>query len=171
MTYRKGHHPNQLRALSRSGNVNPYGRAGNREPDLDPRANVDHLSTRPNAMKRKRVMIKDQRKRAIEMHELQKLARENAVEAMEALIDILKDPRSPHPSRIAAASVVLDRGYGKASQTTISANIGNGTTKELTGDELERRIGAALKRVEAITTGASKAGTSKAGSGHLRKLN
>jgi hypothetical protein len=99
------------------------------------------------------------------------LARENASAAMQTLIEISKDKRAPQPSRIAASAVILDRGYGKSSQVTMSANLNTGKANEITGDELDKRIGQTLKRVEELTRRAPKAPPSEKGPRDIRKLN
>lgn len=176
----RGYYPNPVRsqkrlnALWRNGvkageNINPYGRAGNTFRGRYRLGNLDHISDRPHAMKRKRIQLKEKRKIALEMHELQQLARESASDAMMALIRIVKDPKSPHPSRIAAASVILDRGYGKSTQVAISANVTDGKADQITGDELDRRISKALKRVEDITRRAPQERKSPQRPADLRK--
>ena len=44
------------------------------------------------------------------------LARARCEEALNVLTDIMKDPKASAPARVAAASILLDRGYGKAVQ-------------------------------------------------------
>jgi hypothetical protein len=150
--------------------LNPHGRDGIELGEKYGKEVNDDKSWRPDAMKRRRLKLREDKKRALEMHELTELARENAVDAMQTLIDISKNPRAPEPSRIAASAVILDRGYGKASQVTMSANLTNGKATDLTGDQLDKRIEQALKRVEDITTRAPKAPASKKRPDNLRKL-
>ncbi|MDG9784653.1 hypothetical protein [Metapseudomonas otitidis] len=45
------------------------------------------------------------------------LAQEFGPAAMQALVSILKDKKSPPAARVAAAKEVLDRAYGKAKQS------------------------------------------------------
>ena len=49
--------------------------------------------------------------------EVQDLAREHTTEAVAALVEVLSDKKSPPSARVAAASALLDRGWGKAPQT------------------------------------------------------
>jgi Family of unknown function (DUF5681) len=49
--------------------------------------------------------------------EVQALAREYTKEAVETLRDILLDKKAPPAARVAAANSILDRGYGRPSQT------------------------------------------------------
>jgi hypothetical protein len=150
--------------------LNPYGRLGyykRKEKEIS----KFPPSYREAAMKRTRLKLDVKKAVALERHELQQLARENATAAMQTLIEITKNKRAPEATRIAASSVILDRGYGKASQTSISASVTNGNVKEITGNELNKRIEAALKRVEAATTGTPKAGKSANRLTHVRILN
>jgi hypothetical protein len=50
------------------------------------------------------------------MGEIQMLARSHAPEAIEALVAILKNKRSPAAAKVRAAEVLLDRGFGKPAQ-------------------------------------------------------
>lgn len=169
----------QLNALRKHGVpenavLNPYGQAGNTR-----RARYRatwfkrtlKVSFREEAMKRKRVQLKEKKVIALEAHELQQIARENATLAMRTLVEISKNPRAPEATRIAASQVILDRAYGKASQTSITASVTSGKTKDLNSTELDKRISSALKRVEDLTNRAPKAATSKERPAHLRKLN
>ncbi len=142
----------QLRALRRGavpeGKVlNPHGKCGNTYRARY-RATYFKLKLkpawRPEAMKRKRLKMKEKKAIALEFHELQQIARENAV--------------------------ILDRAYGKASQTSITANVGNGKASDISAEELDKRVERALKRVEDLTNRTPKAGTSKNRPAHLRKL-
>jgi hypothetical protein len=146
--------------------LNPYGRAGCRESD-----EKDHKAYRPEAMKRTRLTINIHKMRALEAHELQKIARESAEDAMSTLKEICKNKRAPEATRIAASSVILDRGYGKASQTSITANVSNGKARDITAEELDKRTTAALQRVEELTNRAPKERKSTERPAHLHKLN
>ena len=50
------------------------------------------------------------------------LARAYTVDAIETLAEVMKDKDAPPSARVAAASCVLDRGWGRAAQT-IEANV------------------------------------------------
>ena len=52
--------------------------------------------------------------------EIQTLARQSTAEAVETLRDILRDKNAPPAARVAAANSILDRGYGRPSQTISS---------------------------------------------------
>ena len=52
--------------------------------------------------------------------EVQALARQYTTEALETLRDIMRDKKAPHAARGYAANSILDRGYGRPSQTISS---------------------------------------------------
>lgn len=96
-----------------------------------------------------------------EVREIQSLARSYAVQAMEKLADIVENS-AQDSSVIAAAQVIFERAYGKATQTSINANIdANGKPTEVTSKELDTRIAETLKRVESLTGRAAEAETSE----------
>lgn len=152
-------------AVPAKGVLNPYGRAGSSAGDKD------QLSLRPEAMKRSRLKLQEEKAKALEAHELQKIAREAAKSAMKTLIAICTDERAPEATRIAASQVILDRGYGKASQTSITANVTNGKASDITSDELDKRVNSTLKRVEELTNRAGKKRASPKRPINLREYN
>ena len=127
--------------------------------------------TKAKTIKRNRVKLEEKKAVALEAHELQQMARENATLAMETLIEISKSKRSPETTRIAASAVILDRAYGKASQTSITARVTDGKTSEIDGNELDTRIASTLKRVEALTRRTPKAPSSEERPSRLRLYN
>ena len=162
--FRKGdRHP--IKSAARLQALSTY------RPTLGSNRNPDGKAGKPHIQKRKRLELLDRKRHQLEMHELQALARENASAVMQALIDISLDERAMASSRIAAGAVVLERGYGKATQISMSASLNNGKTNELTGDELDKRIGKALERVEDITRRGSKEEKSKNRPADVRVIN
>ena len=163
-------HPNQLKSLMafavpEQAVLNPYGHYGNCRRSKY-RATFFKLKLKPayremRKMKRKRLKLEQKKAVALELHELQKMARESATLAMETLIEISSNKRAPEANRIAASAVILDRAYGKASQTTISANVSHGKASDIDSTELDTRISRALKRVEELTNRTPKAGPGK----------
>lgn len=94
---------------------------------------------------------------AKELHEIQNIARTHAAEAMRRLASIVNNS-DQESMVIAAASVIFDRAYGKASQTNINANVNaDGKPSEISGKDLDQRINQAIKRVEDLTGGKAKA--------------
>jgi Family of unknown function (DUF5681) len=61
-------------------------------------------------------------------------ARERTTEAIETLAAIMRDTNAPPSARVSAATALLDRGWGKASQTIDLRH--NGDLRTLTDDEL-----------------------------------
>jgi len=49
--------------------------------------------------------------------EVRDLARQHTTTAINTLVEILGDKEEPAAARVSAASAILDRGYGKPSQT------------------------------------------------------
>ena len=174
----KGFKPTQkqLNALFKYGVrpgcvLNPCGKLGNtdeaRERVLLSGKELK-ISSREGALKRKRLLLQEKKAVALEMHELQQLARENATAAMQTLIEISRDPRAPQPSRIAASTVILDRGYGKSSQTNITKTVNDGKASTIESGDLDSRIDRALKRVESLTDRKAKTGTGEKQPADLR---
>lgn len=50
--------------------------------------------------------------------QLKELARERTEEALQTLLEVMGDKDAPAAARVTAACAVLDRGYGKPTQTT-----------------------------------------------------
>jgi hypothetical protein len=153
-------------AVKANAVLNPYGKRGSKAS-----SDLDHKGWRPEAMKRHRLRLQKKKEIALEAHELQRLAREHATAAMEALIEISQNKRAPEATRIAASAVILDRGYGKASQTSITARISDGKANEITAEELNKRVATTLKRVEELTKREPEAGTSPKRPVNLREYN
>lgn len=169
----------QLRALRDRGAqpgevLNPYGSCGDTYRARY-RASRFMMELKPcsreEGMQRKRTRLKLKKAIALEAHELQQIARENATMAMQTLAEISGNKRAPEATRIAASAVILDRAYGKASQTSITASVTSGKADEVTGEQLSKRIDSALKRVADITDRTPKKAASKNGSVDLRKYN
>jgi len=161
-------------AVPPGGVLNPYGTYGNTRKQRY-RITWFGLKLKPalreEALKRNRVKMQQKRAIQLELHELQALARENATAAMHTLVEIVKNKRAPEANRIAASAVILDRGYGKASQVSITASVTNGKADNLDSTELDKRISRALKRVEDLTNRTPKAGSSQKRPVNLRLYN
>ena len=159
-------------AVPPGGVLNPYGMYGNTRKQ---RYRITWFGLKPkpalreDALKRNRIKLQQKKALQLELHELQALARENATAAMRTLIEIAKNKRAPEANRIAASAVILDRGYGKASQVSITASVTNGKADNLDSTELDKRISRALKRVEDLTNRTPKAGTGQKRPADLRK--
>ncbi len=104
----------------------------------------------------------------LEARELQNLARRMATDAMETLSDIL-DNAQKDSDKIAAIQVILERAYGKATQTNVNANVdANGKSTDVTSKELDTRIAETLKRVESLTGRAPEEKKSEGGPPDVR---
>lgn len=73
--------------------------------------------------------------------ELQALTREYTKEAIEALHNIMLNEKAPPAARVAAANSILDRGYGRPSQT-INQGLADKPGDQMTDEELIARIRA-----------------------------
>jgi hypothetical protein len=54
--------------------------------------------------------------------DVQNVARDYSTEAIETLAGIMRNPKAPAAARISAACALLDRGYGKPSQSIEATN-------------------------------------------------
>ena len=79
--------------------------------------------------------------------EVQELARTNAPDAIAALVRVMKDGAS-ESARVAAATALLDRGYGKALQ---SVSVKDETFANLTNEEVADAI-AAIRLAHSLST-------------------
>ena len=76
--------------------------------------------------------------------DLAKAARQYTQEALEALVDMVRDPDNPSV-RLGAAREILDRGHGKP-RTTVDATVSAGTDAQAIPDAaLAHRINALLE--------------------------
>jgi hypothetical protein len=73
--------------------------------------------------------------------EVQALAREISEEAISALRDIIRDKKAPPAARCVAANSILDRGYGRPSQT-INQGLVDKPVDQMTDEELMARLRA-----------------------------
>jgi hypothetical protein len=73
--------------------------------------------------------------------EVQALAREYSEEAISALRDIVRDKKAPPAARCVAANSILDRGYGRPSQT-INQGLADKPVDQMTDEELIARLQA-----------------------------
>jgi hypothetical protein len=79
-----------------------------------------------------------------ELREVTELARSAAPEAVKALVNIMNDSEAPPTARIAAATAILDRGFGRPAQSVdVSGAVVVHDLTRLTDaqlDELERLV-------------------------------
>ena len=67
--------------------------------------------------------------------DIQALARDNTTEAINTLTAIMGDIAAPPAARVAAANSILDRGYGRPTQT-VNANVKARAHREMSDGEL-----------------------------------
>lgn len=140
-------HARRMAGLQKTYEIQRRKAAGERVPM--PVRKKNHL------IRKKRIRL--HAKMVKELREIQEIARRNAEDAMNRCIEIMNEPSATHMVQLAAAQVVLERGYGKANQTNTNVNVdANGKENEVTAGELDQRVAQALKRVEALTGGAPK---------------
>jgi hypothetical protein len=119
--------------------------------------------------KRQRVKLRESVIR--EAREIQEMARMTAESAMICLQQLIESPETRPSDKISAISLLLDRAYGKATQTNVNTNIdANGKEADVSATELDRRIKTALDRVEAITGGAGETPASTERPADVREL-
>jgi HEAT repeat protein len=76
--------------------------------------------------------------------EIKALARESGEKALQVLVELLKDPQ---PSvRMAAADRLLDRGFGRPTNTTQTLDAGGNITEEISNLELARWVAHLLTK-------------------------
>ena len=63
--------------------------------------------------------------------EVMELARQHTAKAISTLVEIMQDEGAPKAARVAAASAILDRGYGKPRQAV--EHSGDGVIQVVTG--------------------------------------
>lgn len=109
--------------------------------------------------------------------EVQAQARQTGKECVNTLREILKNPMASDVVRISAAQTLLDRGYGRPTQTNINASVDtDGSPAQITDKELDRRIDETLRATEALTRAAGPQKRkrekiqSEAGPADVRKL-
>lgn len=135
---------------------NPYGRRGYRGSGLE----------KPMAYTKKELLT------ALEAREMVDIARRKARKAMEVYETIIDTPEAADTAKIQAANAIMDRAYGKATQTSVNTQVNaDGRTTEIDDKELNRRINEAVQRVEAVTRGEAEAAASADRPNDLRKLN
>jgi hypothetical protein len=82
------------------------------------------------------------------------LAREYTVEAIETLARLLKDEKATPAAQVAAATALLDRGWGRPVQ---QLEVGEaGAFSEMSDDDLDAFIASAVDRMDALGIGVEK---------------
>ncbi len=71
--------------------------------------------------------------------EVRALAREFTAESIQTLADICRNPKATAPARVAAATALLDRGWGKPTQ---AVTVHKSPLEDLSADELQQIVAA-----------------------------
>lgn len=104
--------------------------------------------------------------------EIQEKIRENAEALLNELLRLALDGDTSEPTKLNAIQQLMDRGYGKATQTTVNANLNADTkVKDIAANDLERRIEQTLERIEGTAGGVQEKAEGTERSVDLRKLN
>jgi len=120
------------------------------------------LSVEQKKKREMRKRVKLQETVAREAREIQDMARMAAEEAMLCLQAIMLSPDTRPSDKISAINTILDRAYGKATQTNVNANVdANGKEADISAAELQRRVEKALNRIETIAGGDGEARASQ----------
>lgn len=118
---------------------------------------------------------KKQEKRAMEARKLNELCRLEADEIMTELRRMYKDPVTADTVKVKIMEMIMDRGFGKATQTQVNAQVNtDGKTSQIDDAELNRRISETLDAVERVKNTASREAaeiTGTNGPADLRKFN
>lgn len=103
--------------------------------------------------------------------ETQERARCAARDALDTLWAIVRSPISADQAKIAAAGIIFDRAYGRATQVAVTANVSdNAAPKDLNRTSLEQRIKETLSRIDGVESGETEAGSGQDGPPHLREF-
>ena len=76
-------------------------------------------------------------------HNIQELARQHTIEALDVLIQIMLNEKAPPNARVAAANSLLDRAYGKAPTFSTTDPDTFKRAIDMTDDELAAIVGRA----------------------------
>lgn len=68
--------------------------------------------------------------------DLRELARSHTREAVETLVAVMRNERTPAAARVSAATSLLDRGYGRPAQTVYATHTTSTNLAELSDAEL-----------------------------------
>ncbi len=106
----------------------------------------------------------------LEAREIQDMARMGAGEAMQVLKEIISDQSTRSSDKISAIGLLLDRAYGKSTQTNVNATVdATGKESDVSTAELDRRIKTALERVETIAGGTGQEAEGKERPANVRE--
>jgi hypothetical protein len=103
--------------------------------------------------------------------EIKELAAKHAPSAIKVIADIMNNPKTLDAVRLAAANALVDRGYGKSTQTSVTATVNaDGKPSEVDDKTLDERIKSALTRIERVAGRETKPPPREKRSINVRKL-
>lgn len=112
------------------------------------------------------------KKKRMEAHELQEMARENADMLFKVIMEIASNDEAPAAVRLQAANMGLDRAFGKAATTNINVNADIDTKlADLDDAALKRRLIQNIARIEANTADDGKTIEGEARPINIREYN
>ena len=93
----------------------------------------------------------------LEYKEMQEIARQNAEDAMQVYLDIMRDPETAPSVKLAAADRVMERAFGKTAQMNLNINTSiDSNPMDLSDADLTREIKAIVGKVKTIESGGSQ---------------
>lgn len=84
--------------------------------------------------------------------EFKQLAKENSLVALQKVIEILNNPKSKNSERLKAAEIIMDRAWGKPTQSTEISGPGGGPIETAHSIDLSMLSDEELATIEAILT-------------------
>jgi recombinational DNA repair protein RecT len=101
--------------------------------------------------------------------EVQEMIREQAETLITTLLELATD--GTENAKLNAIQQLMDRGYGKATQTTVNTSLDATRLKDVSANDLGKRIEQTLERIEGATGGVPEETESTERSVDIRKLN
>lgn len=151
---------NIARTQKLNNNFNPFGKYGMANSGFKRRTKI----------RRQRTKIEEQIVR--DAREIKDMAAKAAPSAIKTMIQIMKDKKTLDSVRLVAAQALIDRGYGKATQMSVTATVNaDGKPSEIDDKELTSRINSALDRIERVAGGTRQPAPSPQRPADIRKLN
>lgn len=133
---------------------------------LDPLNPEDMLHANGKVRQANRVL------RQYSSREVQERARSAAKDAVDALWAIIRSPIAADQAKIAAATALFDRGYGKPTTVAVTANVNtDAAPKDINRKTLEERIAETLSRIDDVESREGEEAQGEDGPPDLRKLN
>ena len=164
----KGYTPNLPSIFSGLPDPAVHGHRLKRRANLAKQVRKEEIAR----LKEKHMSLVRKKTLGAEARDIQDLARQFAVEALQAMVDILDNPDASDSNKLAAANSLLDRAYGKSPVTNFNVNASvDAKPSDLDEKSLDRRLVDVLSKVEKLTGPAAKIETDEDRPSNLRKYN